>query len=202
MIAPLMGVIVMLLLVVILGFGGMRVSSGVLMAGDLVACFRLSCRLGKKAGFFTQFQKATVATERIIAILDSEEEENESSQLIANMRQPIHVEHLHFSYKSGDEVLKDIHFSAPAGKATAIVGPSGSGKTTLFSLLERFYQPQQGAIRLGDESINQFSLSSWHSQIGYVSQESPIIAGTIRDNICFAWFKRQIKNAYSLSYQV
>ncbi|MBV7506130.1 ABC transporter ATP-binding protein/permease [Bacillus sp. sid0103] len=194
LITPLIGVVIMVLLVVILGFGGMRVSSGALQAGDLVAfimyLFQIVMPMGQLAAFFTQFQKATGATERIIAIMDMTEEQDDSMKDVQNMNQPITVEHLHYSYKNGESVLKDISFTAEAGKVTAIVGPSGSGKTTLFSLLERYYQPQQGMILLGEDPINEFSLFSWRSQIGYVSQESPIVAGTIRDNICYGMDKQ------------
>jgi ATP-binding cassette subfamily B protein AbcA/BmrA len=193
LISPLIGLVIMVLLVAILGYGGLRVSSGALTAGDLVAfimyLFQIVMPMGQLAAFFTQFQKATGATERIISIMDMAEEEDHSNQPVLNVNQSITVNHLNYSYKIGDDVLKDISFSAEAGKVTAIVGPSGSGKTTLFSLLERFYQPQQGDIRLGKESINQFSLLSWRSQIGYVSQESPIVAGSIRDNICYGMDK-------------
>ncbi|GED16734.1 ABC transporter ATP-binding protein [Aneurinibacillus migulanus] len=189
MIAPIIGLVIMLLLVVILGYGGMRVSSGALTAGDLVAfimyLFQIVMPMGQLTSFFTQFQKATGATERIISILETDEEDNDSEQKVQNVNQSITVDHLSFSYKNGENVLKDISFSVEPGKVTAIVGPSGSGKTTLFSLLERYYQPQQGLIRLGVESITHFSLQSWRSQIGYVSQESPIVSGTIRDNICY-----------------
>ncbi|PGY06950.1 ABC transporter ATP-binding protein [Bacillus sp. AFS031507] len=194
LITPLIGLVIMVLLVVILGYGGMRVSSGALMAGDLVAfimyLFQIVMPMGQLAAFFTQFQKATGATERIIAIMDMNEEEDHSNQDIHNVNQSITIEDLNYSYKNGEDVLKNISFSAEAGKVTAIVGPSGSGKTTLFSLLERYYQPQQGAIRLGKEPINHFSLYSWRSQIGYVSQESPIVVGTIRDNICYGMDKK------------
>ncbi|MEH7087167.1 ABC transporter ATP-binding protein [Neobacillus drentensis] len=193
LISPLIGLVIMVLLVVILGFGGMRVSSGALMAGDLVAfimyLFQIVMPMGQLAAFFTQFQKATGATERIIAIIDMNEEQDDSKRDVQNMNQPITVEQLHYSYNNGESVLNNISFSVEAGKVTAIVGPSGSGKTTLFSLLERYYQPQQGTIRLGEEPINEFSLFSWRSQIGYVSQESPIVAGTIRDNICYGMDK-------------
>ena len=68
---------------------------------------------------------------------------------------------------------------------TAFVGPSGSGKTTLFSLLERFYKPISGEILLGQTSIYDISLQSWRSQLGYVSQESPLMSGTIKANILY-----------------
>lgn len=188
LIAPLMSFVMMALLVLILGYGGMRVSSGALTAGALVAfimyLFQIIMPMAQLASFFTQFQKATGATERIISILDSVEEED-AKQPVQNMSQSISVDHLNYSYNNGEQVLKDISFNVEAGKVTAIVGPSGSGKTTLFSLFERFYKPQEGSISIGGISINDFTLLSWRSQIGYVSQESPIVSGTIRDNICY-----------------
>ncbi|MFJ7854691.1 ABC transporter ATP-binding protein [Peribacillus frigoritolerans] len=188
LIAPLMSFVMMALLVLILGYGGMRVSSGALTAGALVAfimyLFQIIMPMAQLASFFTQFQKATGATERIISILDSVEEED-AKQPVQNMSQTISVDHLNYSYNNGEQVLKDISFNVEAGKVTAIVGPSGSGKTTLFSLFERFYKPQEGSISIGGTSINDFTLLSWRSQIGYVSQESPIVSGTIRDNICY-----------------
>lgn len=189
LISPLVSLVIMVLLVAILGYGGMRVSSGALTAGDLVAfimyLFQIVMPMGQLTAFFTQFQKALGATERIISILDEDIEENHSKQPVPYMNQAITVDHVTFSYKNGENVLKDVNFSVDAGKVTAIVGPSGSGKTTLFSLLERYYQPQEGSINLGVDSIHDFSLQSWRSQIGYVSQESPIVSGTIRDNICY-----------------
>ncbi|MFE5431372.1 ABC transporter ATP-binding protein [Peribacillus simplex] len=188
LIAPLMSFVMMALLVLILGYGGMRVSSGALTAGALVAfimyLFQIIMPMAQLASFFTQFQKATGATERIISILDSVEEED-AMQPVQNISQSISVENLNYSYNNGEQVLKDISFNVEAGKVTAIVGPSGSGKTTLFSLFERFYKPQQGSISIGGKNINDFTLLSWRSQIGYVSQESPIVSGTIRDNICY-----------------
>ncbi|MDM5356679.1 ABC transporter ATP-binding protein [Peribacillus sp. ACCC06369] len=188
LIAPLMSFVMMALLVLILGYGGMRVSSGALTAGALVAfimyLFQIIMPMAQLASFFTQFQKATGATERIISILDSVEEED-AKQPVQNISQSITVDHLNYSYNNGEQVLKDISFNVESGKVTAIVGPSGSGKTTLFSLFERFYKPQQGSISIGGKSINDFTLLSWRSQIGYVSQESPIVSGTIRDNICY-----------------
>lgn len=188
LVGPLISLVMMSLLVLILGYGGMRVSSGALSAGSLVAfimyLFQIIMPMAQLATFFTQFQKATGATERIISILDSEVEKDEELA-VQNMNQTITVDHVHYRYNNEDEVLKDVTFNVEAGKVTAIVGPSGSGKTTLFSLFERFYKPNQGSIRIGGRSIQDFSLLSWRSQIGYVSQESPLVSGTIRDNICY-----------------
>ncbi|MNH98228.1 Multidrug resistance ABC transporter ATP-binding/permease protein BmrA [compost metagenome] len=189
MIAPLISLTLMLLLVIIIGYGGMRVSSGVLTSGDLVAfilyLFQIILPVSQLATFFTQLQKAMGATERIISTLEHQEEDHTSGKPLENAYLPIVVEHLDFTYETGEPILKDLNFEVQPGKVTAIVGPSGGGKTTLFSLLERYYQPSSGTIKLGEDSIEDYSLHAWRSQIGYVSQESPLIAGTIRDNICY-----------------
>ncbi|MCK6256214.1 ABC transporter ATP-binding protein/permease [Fictibacillus sp. KIGAM418] len=188
MLGPVISLILMLLLVVIIGYGGMRVSSGALSAGSLVAyllyLFQIILPMTQFAMFFTELQKAKGATERIITLLDHEEEDYASGRVLLQVDQTLHVEDLRFAYKD-EEILKGVSFSVEPGKVTAIVGPSGSGKTTLFSLFERYYKPNGGEIKLGEAPIDQFTLASWRSKIGYVSQESPLIAGTIRDNICY-----------------
>lgn len=185
---PIISLVMMTLLVLLLGYGGMRVSAGALTTGALVAfimyLFQIIMPMAQMATFFTHFQKATGATERIITILEAPVEPDATEE-VQNMNDTIKVERVHYSYNGEDQILKDISFQVEAGKVTAIVGPSGSGKTTLFSLFERFYTPNDGSITIGGQSINDFSLHSWRSQIGYVSQESPIVSGTIRDNIMY-----------------
>ncbi|MGR6898217.1 ABC transporter ATP-binding protein [Rummeliibacillus sp. BSL5] len=188
LIGPIISLVMMTLLVLLLGYGGMRVSSGALTAGSLVAfimyLFQIIMPMAQMASFFTHFQKATGATERIIDILELAPEPNATDD-VEHVDADLNVEHVNYSYNEKDTILHDINFTIQSGKVTAIVGPSGSGKTTLFSLFERYYQPNSGRITIGDKSINDFSLTSWRSHIGYVSQESPIVSGTIRDNICY-----------------
>src|SRR5699024_6537914 len=82
-------------------------------------------------------------------------------------------------------ILETISFHALPGEMIAFAGPSGGGKTTLFGLLERYYTPTDGEIRVGEMPIQDLSLHSWRSQIGYVSQESAMMAGTIRENLTY-----------------
>lgn len=82
-------------------------------------------------------------------------------------------------------MLKNVNFVIRPGTTVAFVGPSGSGKTTIFSLLERFYEPTQGKIVLGDTSIEEIPLEKWREGIGYVLQESPVMSGTIRSNLIY-----------------
>lgn len=189
LITPVMSFVLMALLVIIVGYGGMRVSSGALTTGELVAFIlylvQIIIPMSQLSMFFTQFQKAIGATERIQTILEYEVENHIDGVHVTNAKQSILIENVDFEYNEEEKVLQNIHFTIESGKVTAIVGPSGSGKTTLFSLLERFYEPTSGVIKLGEDPISTYSLQSWRRQIGYVSQDSPLIDGTIRDNICY-----------------
>lgn len=84
---------------------------------------------------------------------------------------------------SRDSVLARISFTIPVGSKTAVVGPSGAGKSSLFSLIERFYDPQSGTIRIFGRDVTALSRESLRSQLGYVEQDAPVLAGTIRDNL-------------------
>ncbi len=186
---PLMSLVMMFVLVVIIGYGGMRVATGALTAGELVAfilyLFQIITPMVMMARFFTSLQKAMGATERLVQILEVEEEEDREESKPIEPNQPIVIDRLSFAYSTSEEILKDVSFVIPAGKVTAIVGPSGSGKSTLFALIERFYSPSRGEIRLGETPIDQFRLRDWRGMIGYVLQDSPLLAGTVRDNICY-----------------
>ena len=197
-IAPLMSFVLMMLLVVVIGYGGLQVSTGALTAGELVAfilyLIQIVMPMTQLTTFFTQLQKAKGATERILETLDADEESITAGDEVADANQRVSIENLSFGYKPDELVLHDISFQMEPGTVTAVVGPSGGGKTTLFSMLERFYLPQKGQIRLGKTPIDNFSLRSWRGLIGYVSQESPMIAGTIRDNLCYG-MDREVSDA-------
>ncbi|KQO46556.1 MULTISPECIES: ABC transporter ATP-binding protein [unclassified Frigoribacterium] len=80
-------------------------------------------------------------------------------------------------------VLRGVSFSVPVGKRTALVGPSGAGKSTILSLIERFYDPTSGAVRVGGADVRTLDRGDLRSRIGYVEQDAPVLAGTIRDNL-------------------
>ncbi len=187
-ISPIMGLVMMTLLVIIVGYGGLRVSSGALTAGGLVAFILYLIQVVFPATqivqFFSQLQKARGATDSILELLDTPAEPEGTSQPEPG-RQPVVFDHVTFGYDAARPVLNDLSFTLEPGTVTAIVGPSGGGKTTVFSLLERFYQPGRGRIVWGEQSVAGLELKSWRSLIGYVPQESPLMAGTIRDNIAY-----------------
>lgn len=189
LISPTVSFLILVILVALIGFGGVQVSSGAMTAGELVAfimyLFQIIMPITQITQFFTQFQKTMGATESIIGILEAEEETLEAGLEVARRTEPIHLSDVSFAYNPEEPILNRLNFTIEGGKVTAIVGPSGGGKTTLFSLLERFYLPSAGAIKHGERDIADYSLQSWRSQIGYVSQDSPVIAGTIRDNLTY-----------------
>ena len=80
-------------------------------------------------------------------------------------------------------VLHGISFTAPRGKRTALVGPSGAGKSTILALIERFYDPTSGVVRLGGVDIRGLERENLRAQIGYVEQDAPVLAGTLRENL-------------------
>ncbi|MBY8830841.1 ABC transporter ATP-binding protein/permease [Bacillus licheniformis] len=189
LVSPFMHLVIMIVIVAIIGYGGIRVSEGTMSAGSLIAfllyLFQIIFPITSFTMFFTQLQKAKGATERIIEIMHSEEEEGQEGLEMDISNLPIHVENVTFTYAGGEPVLRGVSFDVDPGQMIAFVGPSGGGKTTMFGLLERFYEPDSGAINIGETPISKLSMKSWRSQIGYVSQDSPMMSGTIRENLCY-----------------
>ncbi|HAM79262.1 ABC transporter ATP-binding protein [Ornithinibacillus bavariensis] len=189
LIGPSMYTVMMIVVVVIIGYGGIRVAEGTMSTGSLVAfllyLFQIIFPITSFAMFFTQLQKAKGATERIIDILHLSDENGQDGIEMDIANQPIHVSDISFAYEEGETVLQKISFNANPGEMIAFAGPSGGGKSTIFALIERYYEPSSGGIFVGDTPINKLSLASWRSQIGYVSQESAIMAGTIRENLTY-----------------
>ncbi|MGI8316647.1 ABC transporter ATP-binding protein [Halobacillus mangrovi] len=186
-ISPFMTTIIMVVLVILIGYGGVRVASGALSAGSLVAIiiymFQIVVPFSQLATFMTAFQKAMGATERIQGMLSKPTEPFD--QPYEFRKEPLSFHHVSFGYDPDHSILYNLNFSVEPGETVAIVGPSGAGKTTIFSLIERFYSPTSGYITVGNISISDIKLDRWRQSIGYVSQESPIMAGSIRDNICY-----------------
>ncbi|PCF47698.1 ABC transporter ATP-binding protein [Staphylococcus delphini] len=186
---PISGIIMLITIGIILGFGGMRIASGAISAGTLVAMIfyvlNLSMPLINLSTLVTDYKKAVGASQRIYEIL------HEPLESIAapNSQDEIPTGDLKFDrvYFGYDDtpVLKDVSFNVLRGEVTAFVGPSGSGKSTLFSLIERMYEIDQGGIYYDGTSIDALSLTDWRRKIGYVMQSNAMMNGTIRDNILY-----------------
>lgn len=188
-IGPLIYFVIMANIVLILTYGGIRVAHGSMTTGSLVSfllyLFQIIYPVTSFAIFFTQLNRAMGATERIVDILELPDEEEQKGVALDIANQSLTFEKVSFRYKENEPVLKDVSFTAEPGQLIAFSGPSGGGKTTLFNLIERFYKPDSGEICIGNTPIDAISLASWRKQIGYVSQESGMMAGTIRENLVY-----------------
>ena len=88
-----------------------------------------------------------------------------------------------FGYPGGEPVLRDVSLRGPRGSRTALVGPSGAGKSTVLALVERFYEVTAGAVRVGGIDVRDLPRDALRRRLGYVEQEAPVLAGTLRDNL-------------------
>lgn len=185
--SPIMTLIMMVVFILLFGYGGTQVASGAISSGELVAIMiylvQIIIPFTQMATFFTALQKALGATERIQGILQ-EPIEMQSGRKTPSTPQSISFNAVHFKYHD-QPILKGMQFNIPAGKTTAFVSSSGGGKTTMFSLIERFYDVTDGEIRYGDTNIEEFNLQEWRQLFGYVTQDAPLMNGTIRDNILY-----------------
>jgi len=148
---------------------------------------QLNSPIDQLISFFNLTQDAKISLERLGEIHLRKDEEGADDSRINEIPESknIEISNLSFSYEGPDSelVLKNLDLSILAGKQTAIVGTSGSGKTTLVKLLLGFYPPSSGEIRLGENSINSFSVRSWREQCGVVMQDGFIFSDSIANNI-------------------
>jgi len=102
---------------------------------------------------------------------------------INNENASIHFSNVNFQYIPGQPILRNLSLSVPPGQSYAIVGGSGSGKSTIIRLLFRFFEPNSGSIKVGNEAISDVSLDSLRRQIAIVPQDSVLFHDTIKHNI-------------------
>jgi len=148
---------------------------------------QLNSPIDQLISFFNLTQDAKISLDRLGEIHLRKDEEDPDDSKISEIPDDknLEVSNLSFHYEGPDSdlVLNNISLTIPVGKQTAIVGTSGSGKTTLVKLLLGFYPPVSGEIRVGESSINAYSIRSWREQCGVVMQEGFIFSDTIANNI-------------------
>jgi ABC-type multidrug transport system, ATPase and permease components len=132
-----------------------------------------------------QLTTAAVGVKMMYELLDKPAAEVDADNRpdLAVSQGEVRFEDVVFSYDSNTPVLRGLNLVAPAGRTTALVGLSGAGKTTVFNLLQRFWEPAAGVIRIDGQPISEVSVASLRSQIALVSQDVFLFEGTIRDNI-------------------
>jgi len=176
------------ILLIIFVLGAREVGAGRLPVADLIAFYMYAEMLVPSIFALLQAYQYIKGVQGAVAkigeILDSKSEVYERKQSFSIPDSDISFKNVSFAYGE-KKVLDNLIFTIPKGKVTAIVGPSGSGKTTIFNLLERFYEPAAGSITFGNVPVEDIHLNEWRKAIGYVPQNSPLLSGTIRDNICY-----------------
>ncbi|MFI6235309.1 ABC transporter ATP-binding protein [Micromonospora sp. NPDC050784] len=193
LVGPIGSVTVQGAFLLVLGIGGARVAAGAISVGDLVAfvmyLFLLALPLGQVLRAYTQLQSGLGALQRIEEILTVPAEgadDRPAAAATATPRRPtpmIEFDRVGFGYPGGEPVLHEVSFAVPAGTRTALVGPSGAGKSTLLALVERFYEVSAGAVRLDGTDVRDLPRDALRARLGYVEQEAPVLAGTLRENL-------------------
>jgi ABC-type multidrug transport system fused ATPase/permease subunit len=172
----------------LLGVGGARVAAGTISVGDLVAfvlyLFFLVMPLGQALHAYTQLQTGLGALQRMEDILAVPLEADSGTAGPAGGAVAVAFDRVTFGYAAAPvPVVSDVSFTVPYGTRTALVGPSGAGKSTLLQLVERFYDVTGGAVRVAGVDVRELPRHVLRAQLGYVEQEAPVLAGTLRENL-------------------
>jgi ATP-binding cassette subfamily B multidrug efflux pump len=173
----------------IVWYGGRQVLGAHLTVGALVAFFQYSQRFFRPISDMTEkyniLQSAMASSERIFNLLDEQVEvaPPAAPRSVSPVHGAIEFDHVHFAYQAGEEVLKDVSFSVAPGEKVAIVGATGAGKTTIISLLTRFYDVRQGAIRVDGLDVREWDEGALRRAIGVVLQDVFLFSGTIEENL-------------------
>jgi ABC-type multidrug transport system fused ATPase/permease subunit len=162
----------------------------------LLYLFYLLGPIGELVNAATQFQAGSAALERIGEVERLAIESPASPPVPSPAAAPaarsaaqasVAFRDVVFRYRDEHEpVHRGVNFALPGGGMTAFVGPSGAGKTTVFSLIERFYEPESGTVFVDGRDVRDWPLHELRATIGYVEQDAPVLAGTLRDNLRFA----------------
>jgi ATP-binding cassette, subfamily B, bacterial MsbA len=183
-------------IVFVLWQGGVLVLDGKLSPGELVQfllyTITIAAAIGALASFFSSYQEAVGAAERVFEILEMNPAITDPESpvpLPVPVRGEVVFERVSFRYQRGPSlpwILEDIELHCAPGEILALVGPSGAGKTTLVSLLPRFWDVDRGRILLDGVDVRSLRLADLRGAIGIVPQEPALFSGTVRENIAYA----------------
>ncbi len=189
-IGPLMNMINNLAFVIVAVFGGWFVAQGRMSVG-MITSFTQYVRqftrpINELANQFTSIQSAIAGAERVFEVMDEPaEQDNPGARELADVRGDVCFENVTFGYRKDRPVLQNVSLHADPGVRIALVGPTGAGKTTIVNLLMRFYDIDEGDIRIDGENITAFTKDSLRRKLGIVLQDVHLFAGTVRDNIAY-----------------
>ena len=181
-----------LIYALVTGFGAFRILSGTsFTVGQLVTFLNYVNQYTKPfndiSSVLAELQSALACAERLYSVLDQEEVKESGKRDLQEeaVDGAVQFDHVSFGYRPDQTLIKDLSISIPPASKVAIVGPTGAGKSTLINLLMRFYDVDQGQLRLDHEAVNSYSLASYRKQFGMVLQETWLKVGTVHENIAF-----------------
>ncbi len=183
-------------IVFVLWQGGLLVLEGQLTPGELVQfllyTITIAAAIGALASFFSSYQEAVGAAERVFEILEMPPSITDP-EIPAALPSPalgsVTFERVSFRYQRNPSLpwtLEDIDLHVTPGEVVALVGPSGGGKTTLVSLLPRFWEVDRGRVMLDGIDVRNLRLADLRGAIGIVPQDPALFSGTVRENIAYA----------------
>jgi ATP-binding cassette subfamily B multidrug efflux pump len=189
MIMPLVSIMGYIGIAVVAGLGGWLVVTGAVTIG-LVATFISYSRnfvqpLRQLADLYNNIQNALAGAERIFEVIDTKPEisDKPGAKPLGEIKGDVAFDKVDFSYDGKTPVLKDVSFHASPGQIIALVGPTGAGKTTMVNILSRFYDIQDGAIKIDGINVRDVTRESLRKQVGTVLQDNFLFADTVIDNI-------------------
>jgi len=177
--------------VIVVGIGGYLSMNGNMSIADVIGFLMyLSIfyqPLSVLSRLFEDVQVTFASAVRVFQVLDSDSDvaEKPDAELLSECAGKISFDGVSFYYIDNEPVLSDVSFTAEPGEMVAIVGPTGVGKTTIVSLIERFYDPQSGVVRIDDKDIRDMTLDSLRSSISMVLQDVFLFNGTVAENIAY-----------------
>ncbi|OGV73123.1 MAG: ABC transporter [Lentisphaerae bacterium RIFOXYB12_FULL_65_16] len=181
----------MLALAVVLWFGGAAVADGEITLGVLVAFLAYVARffepIQELSQLYTTLQAAMAGGERVLELLDTAPAvaDRPGAGDLPPIAGRVELDHVHFAYAKGVEVLHDVSLNIDAGQTVALVGPTGAGKTSIANLVARFYDVTGGTVRVDGIDVREVRQSALRGQMGLVPQDPFLFPGTIVDNIRF-----------------
>ncbi|WP_340028161.1 ABC transporter ATP-binding protein [Paenibacillus sp. FSL H7-0940] len=189
-IMPVMMLVMNFSMIAILYFGGMRIDTGNMNIGALIAFIQYAMQimfsLIMVSMIFVMIPRASASAERINEVLDMQPDLSNPEQPrgMKSMQGMIEFDNVTFRYPGAENpALSNISFTARSGETTAIIGGTGSGKSTLLSLIPRFYDVTEGSVRVNGTDVREIRQEDLRAKIGFVPQKAVLFTGTITENI-------------------